>query len=438
MALDLSLTLPPKTAQEAAGKTVGEVGIATGEALDKLKIAVGDTYQQEFNLASYIDLSSGNDDAAFAQCIQDAREEKGSVTFKGRIDRMLRLTQPQIIQPFDTDSEIRMPITSHIPIEWVGGSNQTVFTFLGLRACTITDLQIAIRGNATDVTCIDLRTGTGVNGGPGRNSTTGLNFNGGGNYLGSGQGNIGVRMGFESPGPADISQIFFDNYNTNSAADNGAGQHTGAQNCIARQYGFRNQGHNTLNVGFKGCILAYLNSGYDNTNGNGAVTFENMVTSHCRMEYRIGGVQNYTWTGCRSEDSINAIHVTDSNDTPIMKFDHCLWDNLIGENGRGFYFQRPALVSFIGGAIQNAYESYDSRLMRFDNFDGAPERSPFRKGLFQAQGTAVQGNAGTPFYSIEGDSETPSAPRFRVDVKNCPILNAQNLVTGFYTDRNTI
>lgn len=422
---------------------------STKTAVDQVLVRVKADYTGQIRLSDYFDLTATHDSVAIQAAINDAINLKKKLILGPRPDGTLRMATGVTAQPVNTQSSIFLDIEFQKPVTYIGGSDTTVFKLIGVRDSKVVDGTIYLPGSGTVAGAVgwqvDTASASGT-GGVNQSSATGIYFLGGGCYLGNGINNKGVLLGLVSGGGGDVSGIIFQNFNVNSAADNGQGQHLGAENCIAGQVAFDSRGRNTLNISVKNSTLAYLDKAFDNSGGgNGAWDFTNVVTSHCRLEYKIGNVQNYTWNWCRSEDSIQALHVTASNDSPSLQWNNCIWDNMVrNAQGQAFYFERPGIYQFNGGTMNNSYvlaadgttyNGYDSRLFRLNNFSGDPAgTTAFRKGLFEVRGMKIQGKPAVPFFSVEGDT---AAPRTRIYVRNVAALSSSNLIDGYYANRDT-
>ena len=408
------------------------------------------TSRKIFNILDYYtDYASTTDDAAFAACVTACVADQGIMHLRTRPGKSsIVLTQPQTIRPADTKSEIEFSIEAfNSPISWKGVSGTAtapmeILKIIGVRRSKFTRLRVLAPSDSTitnlALVSLDTANASGTTGSVNQNSTTNLTFDTCDFYAGKGVNNVCMLLGNVSGGGGDISQIVYLNCGFTGGADNGLGQHTGAQNAIAGQKGIWVKGRNTLNITLNTGIFSYLEKGYSNEGGgNGAISMTNMVWSHCAYDCYINSVQNYTFVNCRSEDSIRALFVTDSVDSPQIMYTNCIWDNLVTSSGNAFRVGRPGVLTIIGGAMNNSYTSYDARLIQCNNYDAGPGGNVLQKGLLQMRGVQIQGAAATPFFTIEGDNETPSAPRWRVEVKNCPAISATNRIIGYYSNRDT-
>lgn len=177
-------------------------------------------------------------------------------------------------------------------LRWFGPSDKPVTQWIGIKQILVTGLSIGIEPGKTGVILYDIDTRSAP-----ASSSTGSTFKSMYLDLGTGVNNVAFRLGNQSGGNGDISNIQWENIAIYGSRKEG-------------QIGYLIEGQNTLSQTWMGGFCAFLhhaisNGGTGGTSkrGNGSLFVFGLGCSQNIVDFRFNFEQNYVVQGGRFEGS---------------------------------------------------------------------------------------------------------------------------------------
>lgn len=365
----------------------------SGPSLDSIYITGGGT------------TSNRNDNSLFQEKGQEAIENNRKLVIVPDKDKSFRLTQTWDLQPPSGKNEFYLDIEAHgVPrgqLQYDGPEGTACISAIGHRFGIWSGIKIAL-ANTPGLIAFDLDTKSAENGQPAMDSTTHNTYLNCHVALGSllDQNQKGWRIGYESGGGGDISDLTFINTSVFGRF--------GAPN--ANDYGWQIYGGNVLQNTWTNPFTAFCGKGYSNVSdvqgktGNGASYFYGAGSSQNLLDFEIGNSQSYLIAGGRGESGKQILHVTQGNISPAISFQGCQWDDYQGVSNFGggsdnlFFLDMPASLSIDNCNIKSGrWGSYSSNMIK--------AYGPGGQGLFgtiMVRGGGIQ-SAGSSFINTGSD-----------------------------------
>lgn len=366
-----------------------------------------------FNIRDYGAKDDGSDSrAAIQAAIDDCILNRGTLYIPNS-NNGYTIRGTLYIQPKAPNNQAFIDVISQghygYNIIYKGPSGQPAVVIIGLKSGNIHRLHVKLDDAVNNSSCylIDTSQASG--------STSVFTFEDCSAELGAGENNVGWKLGTQSLGGGDISQILWDN---STCWGKNLGYINGIPQQVKGQVGWLNEGPNTLQLTWSGGGYSFVETAVKATK-SGTMYFFGFGGSQAKTDFDIQTANNFGVWGGRFEAGQRFLNVEQSANLPVFVVSGATISEYKPSDGIIFRFASPGSLSIEDVAIHRQNQDYDNRMITLST----PSSHPF--GTFSISRGGI--NASDPFVTSNG---------FRVKIDNIVRLRSDYFQPmGYFTNK---